>query len=106
MLRGKWKSVSSQWKAQGQCSKGYSCSFSHDLFLASGNRSSGNSERRKGRSSSPASRAKAKQTDGEEQKPHRDQAMNRKTRKTRMKFHADSDSVKIRHVGSGTLPCV
>ena len=30
---------------------------------------SGKSQRRKGRSSSPASHAKAKQTDGEEQKP-------------------------------------
>ena len=38
--------------------------------------------------------------------PHRDQAINRKTRKTRVKFHADSNSVKIRHVGSGILPCV
>ena len=35
-----------------------------------------------------------------------DQAINRKTRKTRVKFRADSDSVKIRHVGSGILPCI
>ena len=46
-----------QWK--GQCSKGDSCSFSHDPLLASGNRSSSSSssccsrQRRKGRSSSP-----------------------------------------------------
>ena len=32
--------------------------------------------------------------------PHRDQAINRKTRETRVKFHADSNSVKIRHVHS------
>ena len=38
--------------------------------------------------------------------PHRNQAINRKTRKTRLKFHADSNSVKIRHVDSGILPCV
>ena len=35
MLRGSF-----QWKAQGQCSKGDSCSFSHDPLLAFGNRSS------------------------------------------------------------------
>ena len=38
--------------------------------------------------------------------PHRDQARNRKTRKTRVKIHADSNYVKIRHVDSGILPCV
>ena len=38
--------------------------------------------------------------------PHRDQAVNRKALWTRVKFHADSDSVKIRHVSSGILPCV
>ena len=53
MLRGKWK-------AQGQCSKGDSCSFSQDPLLASGNRSS-NGQRREGLSSS----SKAKQADGE-----------------------------------------
>ena len=52
-----------QWKAHGQCSKGDSCSFSHGPLLASGNR--GSCQRRKGRSSSPASHPKAKQTDGE-----------------------------------------
>ena len=39
-------------------------------------------------------------------KPHRDQAINRKIRVTRVKFHADSNSVKIRHVDSGIRPCV
>ena len=52
-----------QWKAHGQCSKGDSCSFSHDP-LASGNKGKG--QRRKGRSSSPASHSKAKRTDCEE----------------------------------------
>ena len=55
----------SQWKAPGQCSKGGSCSFSHDI-QDSGNRGQG--QRRTGRSSSPASHSKAKQTDGEKQK--------------------------------------
>ena len=45
-----------QWKARGQCSRGYSCSFSHDP-LAPGNTSS--SQRRKGRSSSPATHLKS-----------------------------------------------
>ena len=38
--------------------------------------------------------------------PHTDQATNRKTRWIRVKFHADSNSVNIRHVDSGILPCV
>ena len=54
-----------QRKAHGQCSKIESCSFSHDP-VASGNKGKG--QRRKWRSSSPASHSKAKQTDGEEHK--------------------------------------
>ena len=38
--------------------------------------------------------------------PHRGQAAKRKTQETRVKFHVGSDSVKIRHVSSGILPCV
>ena len=38
--------------------------------------------------------------------PHRDQAIDRKTPKTRVKFHAESDTLKIRHVDSGILPRV
>ena len=66
-----------QWKAHGQCSKRDSCSFNHDL-LASGNKRKKSETKKddrllpkirdkKGRSSSPASHSKAKQTDGEEQ---------------------------------------
>ena len=51
-----------QWRAHGQCSKGDPRSFSHDT-QASGN--SGAGQRREGRSSSPAPKSKAKQTDGE-----------------------------------------
>ena len=51
-----------QWKAHGQCSKGDSCSFSHDT-MASGN--SGKGQRPKGRSCSPALNSKAK-THGKE----------------------------------------
>ena len=56
----------SQWEAHGHCSKGDSCSFSRDL-LASGTKCKG--QRRQGRSSSPASHPKAKQTDEGGEKP-------------------------------------
>ena len=52
-----------QWKATGQCSKGDSCSFSHEW--ATGN--SGGIHRQKAQSSSPAPDSKAK-TDGEWEK--------------------------------------
>ena len=48
----------SQWKAIGQCSKGDSCSFSHDSV--SGNR---RDQKQEGQSSSPTPKAK-RQTDG------------------------------------------
>ena len=38
--------------------------------------------------------------------PYRNQAVNRKTHLIWVKFHADSNSVKILHFNSGTLPCV
>ena len=56
-----------QWKAPGQCSKGDSCSFSHDPSLASGKRGS-SSQRRKERSSSPVSYSKAKTDGGKDDK--------------------------------------
>ena len=71
-----------QWNAHGQCSKGDSCSFSHDI-QASGN--SGKGQRRKGRSSSPASHSKTKQT-ARDKNPHRDQGVNRKNHLKRMKI--------------------
>ena len=37
---------------------------------------------------------------------YRDQAVDRKTEWIRVKFHADSNFVKISHVNSGTFPCV
>ena len=92
-----------QWKAHGQCSRGDSCSFTHDL-LDSGNKVK--SQRRKGRSSSPASIRRQNRLTARDKNPHRDQAVNRKTRYIRAKFHANSNSVKIRHVNSGILPCV
>ena len=92
MLRGKWESAFS--------------GFRHDPLLAFGNKSSGNSQRWKGRSSSPASHAEAKQTDGEEQKPSQWSGNKHENSKDKSEIHADSDSVKIRLVGSGILPCV
>ena len=91
-----------QWKAHGQCSKGDSCDFSHDI-QASGN--SGKGRRRKRRSYSPASHSQNRLT-ARDKHPHRDQAVNRKTLLITVKFHADSNSVKIRRVNCGTLPCV
>ena len=52
---------------------------------------------------SPASLSKAKRTDGEEHKSS-NQAKKRKALWTRVKFHADSNSVKTRHLSSGILP--
>ena len=99
--KDKWESVL-QW-AHGQCSKGDSCCFSHDE-LACGN--SGEYLRREGRSSSPAPHWKAKQTDGEGQKPSKGQAIKRKALQTRVKFHAPLNSAKTHHVSFGILPCV
>ena len=59
-LRGKWFFSG---KHKDNVPKETPCTFSRDLLLASGNR--GSSQRREGRSSSPASHPKAKQTDGE-----------------------------------------
>ena len=74
----------------------------HDI-QASGIRGDGQS--RKGRSSSLASHSKAKQTDGEERKSPQGSGKNRKTRSVRVKFLANSISLKIHHVSSGIFPC-
>ena len=58
-MRGKWES--DQWKAHGQCSKGDSCSYSHDRQAP---RDMYGGERRKGRSSSPAANSKATTDEG------------------------------------------
>ena len=52
-----------QWKAHGQCSKGDSCSFSHDEIVQG---DLYGDQRRKGRSSSPAPNSKAKTDEGRE----------------------------------------
>ena len=86
-----------QWKAHRQCSKGGPCSFSHDGPLASGNEGKG--QRRKGRSSSPASHPKAKRTDckkddKEENSDKRNQIL------------CDLKIVIFRRVIFGIFPCV
>ena len=91
-----------QWKAHGPCSKGDSCSFSHDK-LVHGDLYGG--QRRKGRSSSFAPNSKAK-TNGE-QNPQKHQATKKRALHTKgAKFHADSEFVKTRHLSFGILPCV
>ena len=91
-----------QWKANGQYSKGDSCSFSHDP--ASGNR---RDRRQVGQSSSLAPRAKA-QTDG---KIHSKGSGRRgeSLSGTRGRIPCRNffgESVRIHHVICGTLPCV
>ena len=86
-----------QWRAQGQCSKGDSCRFSLDPLLASGN--SGGSQRRKGRSSSPACHSKAKQTDGE--KGDTEENSDKKVR-----LCVDVKFEITRRVSFGIFPCV
>ena len=87
-----------QWKAQGRSSKGDSCSFSHEP-QACGNKG------RKGQRKKKDDRLLL----------HLFQSQNRLTAKatTRkapcikgVKFHAETHSVKIRHVSSGIIPCV
>ena len=93
-----------QWRAHGQCSKGDSCSFSHDT-LASGNGDCG--QRRKGRLSSPAFHPKEK-TGGEEPESfHKNQAIKRKARQIKeARFDPDTSFVNMRRVSFGILPCV
>ena len=90
-----------EWKAIGQCSKGDSCSFRHDL--ASGNICV---ERQEGHSSSLAPKAKA-QTDG--QTPKVQAAEERALLEQEAEFRAEipsEESVRILHSIFGTLPCV
>ena len=62
-----------QWKANGQCSRGDSCSFSHEP--AFGNQHE--AQRRKGQQSSPAPNSKAK-TDGEKSRQQRSKLFRQK----------------------------
>ena len=81
-----------QWKATGQCSKGDSCSFSHEL--ATGN--SGGIHRRKG------NRLTAR-----DKNHQKNQATKRKALQIKgTRFHADTEIVTIRHVVIGILPYV
>ena len=92
-----------QWKAHGQYCKGDSCSFSHDI-QASGN--SGKGQKRKGLSSSLASHSKAKQTDGDGQKPSQRSGTKQENSFDKSGNFMPIQVLKIRHVNSGTLPCV
>ena len=92
-----------QWKAIGQCSKGDSCSFSH--APASGNR---RDQRQEGQSSSPAPKAKAPSN-----KKIPSKSSGRRGREPFWNKRKDSvqkfplgESVRIRDVIFGTLPCV
>ena len=83
-----------QWKANGQCSKGDSCSFRHDP--ASGNRCE--AQRAKGQSSSPRLT---------ERYPQKVQATEEKALQIKgAESRADTENVITRHVIVGTRPCV
>ena len=89
-----------QWKALGQCSKGDSCSFSHDE-LAQGDLCSGQRQNR--RSSSPALNSKDWRRGEKCSKTGQEGSS---SDKKGAKFRAVTKIVKIRHVDSGILPCV
>ena len=90
-------------KQHGQCSKGASCSLSHDTLPLE---TVALVRDEKGRSSSPASNSKAK-TDGEGQKPSKESSNEEEALQIKgTKFHADSEFVKTRHVKFGILRCV
>ena len=89
-----------QWKAPGQCSKGDSCSFSHDE-LAQGDLCSGQRQNR--RSSSPALNSKDWRRGEKCSKTGQEGSS---SDKKGAKFRAVTKIVKIRHVDSGILPCV
>ena len=84
------------WKVQGHCSKGDSCSFSHDLSPASGNRSTSSNQIRKGRSSSLASTSKAKRLTKTKRQ--------RKILTREVKFYVGTKIVIIRNVSCWHLP--
>ena len=87
-----------QWKADGQCSRGDSCSFSHEP--AFGNERE--AQKRKVQQCSPAPYSKAKTDDGQIQI----QATEGKALQTKgAEFRADTENVITRHVITGMLPC-
>ena len=88
-----------QWKAHGQCVQKETHVVSVMTDKAPGN--SGSGQRRKGHPIRRQNRLTAR-----EKSPQRDQAIKRKALWTRVKFHADTNSVITRHVSSGVLPCV
>ena len=84
------------WKAHGKCSKGDSCSFSHNKSVQ-GDLCSGQS---------PAPNSKAKTVEGGEKSSNT--AKGKALQTKRAKFRAVTNSVKkkIRHVNVGILLCV
>ena len=87
-----------QWKAQGQCSKGDSCRFSHDK-QASGNSGGGKGQRRK--KTIVLSRTTQRQNRLTEKMATKREIFTRE-----VSFSVDTKIVIIRRVSSGILPCV
>ena len=93
-----------QWKAHGQCSKGDSCSFSHDKLLQ-GDLNGG--QKRKRRPSSPTPNSKAKTDEGEKI------LKNIRRQSGKLFKQEEQDSMPLqktvktnRRVHFGILPCV
>ena len=85
-----WECV--EWKAHGQCSKGGSCSFSHDKQVQ-GDLHGG--QRRKGRLSSPAPNSKAKTDEVREKSSNKFLATMRTSLQTKGEnFHSDVKFLK------------
>ena len=91
-----------QWKTHGQCSKGDSCSFSDDKQVQ-GDLYGG--QTRKGRSSSPAPKSKAKTDEGEE-KSSKNIRQQRGRQKERNSVQLQKLGKKKSHENVGILPCV
>ena len=90
-----------QWKAHGQCSKGDSCSFSHDRLAQ---RDLCSVQRRKGRSSSPTPSWRPRLTNERQKssKRSREDSSSDKKNKNPCRYK----NCKIRHVDLGILSCV
>ena len=93
-----------EWKAHGQCSKGGSCSFSHDKQVQ-GDLHGG--QRRKGRLSSPAPNSKAKTDEVREKSSNKFLATMRTSLQTKGEnFHSDVKFLKTHQEKFGIVPCV
>ena len=94
-----------QWKAHGQCSNGDLCIVSVMTYSPVETRAKVTDEK-DDRLLPHQIRIRNRLT-VRDKNPQKNQTIKKKALQTKgAKFHADSNSVKIRHVDSGILPCV